>query len=337
LAYNITLIPGDGIGPEVIKAARIVLEASGVKINWEIVEAGEEVIQKFGTPLPNYVIDSIKKNKVALKGPITTPIGTGFRSVNVALRQTLELYANIRPVKSYKGVPSRYSDIDLVIVRENTEDLYAGIEHKIGEDAAESIKIITRKASERIARFAFKLAKREKRKKVTVVHKANIMKYTDGLFLECVRKVSQEYPEIVFEEMIVDAMSMKLVQVPNNYDVLVMPNLYGDILSDLAAGLVGGLGMVPGANIGDKEAVFEPVHGSAPKHKGKFVANPTATILAGVMMLKYLGESKAADRVEKAVVKVLEEGKYLTRDLGGNTGTIEYAKAVIDVIAKGDK
>jgi len=332
LTCNITLIPGDGIGPEVIKAARIVLEASGVKINWEIVEAGEEVIQKFGTPLPNYVIDSIKKNKVALKGPITTPIGTGFRSVNVALRQTLELYANIRPVKSYKGVPSRYSDIDLVIVRENTEDLYAGIEHKIGEDAAESIKIITRKASERIARFAFKLTKREKRKKVTVVHKANIMKYTDGLFLECVRKVSQEYPEIVFEEMIVDAMSMKLVQVPNNYDVLVMPNLYGDILSDLAAGLVGGLGVVPGANIGGKEAVFEPVHGSAPKHKGKFVANPTATILAGVMMLKYLGESKAADRVEKAVVKVLEEGKYLTRDLGGNTGTVEYAKAVIDAM-----
>jgi isocitrate dehydrogenase (NAD+) len=337
LAYNITLIPGDGIGPEVIKAARIVLEASGVKINWEIVEAGEEVIQKFGTPLPNYVIDSIKKNKVALKGPITTPIGTGFRSVNVALRQTLELYANIRPIKSYKGVPSRYSDIDLVIVRENTEDLYAGIEHKIGEDAAESIKIITRKASERIARFAFELTKREKRKKVTVVHKANIMKYTDGLFLECVRKVSQEYPEIVFEEMIVDAMSMKLVQVPNNYDVLVMPNLYGDILSDLAAGLVGGLGVVPGANIGDKEAVFEPVHGSAPKHKGKFIANPTATILAGVMMLKYLGENKAADRVEKAVVKVLEEGKYLTRDLGGNTGTIEYAEAVIDAITKGDK
>ncbi|MBA3062999.1 MAG: isocitrate/isopropylmalate dehydrogenase family protein [Atribacteria sp.] len=332
MTCNITLIPGDGIGPEVIKAARIVLEASGVKINWEIVEAGEEVIQKFGTPLPNYVIDSIKKNKVALKGPITTPIGTGFRSVNVALRQTLELYANIRPVKSYKGVPSRYSDIDLVIVRENTEDLYAGIEHKIGEDAAESIKIITRKASERIARFAFKLTRREKRKKVTVVHKANIMKYTDGLFLECVRKVSQEYPEIVFEEMIVDAMSMKLVQVPNNYDVLVMPNLYGDILSDLAAGLVGGLGVVPGANIGDKEAVFEPVHGSAPKHKGKFVANPTATILAGVMMLKYLGESKAADRVEKAVVKVLEEGKYLTRDLGGNTGTVEYAKAVMDAM-----
>jgi len=332
LAYNITLIPGDGIGPEVIGAAKMVLDSSGVKINWEIVEAGEEVIQKFGTPLPNCVIDSIKKNKVALKGPITTPIGTGFRSANVALRQTLELYANIRPVKSYKGVPSRYSAIDLVIVRENTEDLYAGIEHKIGEDAAESIKIITRKASERIARFAFKLTKREKRKKVTVVHKANIMKYTDGLFLECVRKVSQEYPEIVFEEMIVDVMSMKLVQVPNNYDVLVMPNLYGDILSDLAAGLVGGLGVVPGANIGDKEAVFEPVHGSAPKHKGKFVANPTATILAGVMMLKYLGESKAADRVEKAIVKVLEEGEKTTKDLGGNAGTLEYTEAIINAL-----
>jgi len=332
LAYNITLIPGDGIGPEVIKAARIVLEASGVKINWEIVEAGEEVIQKFGTPLPNYVIDSIKKNKVALKGPITTPIGTGFRSVNVALRQKLELYANIRPVKSYKGVPSRYSDIDLVIVRENTEDLYAGIEHKIGEDAAESIKIITRKASERIAKFAFELAIKEERRKVTVVHKANIMKYTDGLFLECVRKVSQEYPEIVFEEMIVDAMSMKLVQVPNNYDVLVMPNLYGDILSDLAAGLVGGLGVVPGANRGDNEAVFEPVHGSAPKHKGKFIANPTASILAGVMMLKHLGESKAANRVEKAVKKVLKEGKKTTKDLGGNSGTLEYTQAIIDIL-----
>ena len=332
MAYNITLIPGDGIGPEVIKAARIVLEASGVKINWEIVEAGEEVIQKFGTPLPNYVIDSIKKNKVALKGPITTPIGTGFRSVNVALRQKLELYANIRPVKSYKGVPSRYSDIDLVIVRENTEDLYAGIEHKIGEDAAESIKIITRKASERIAKFAFELAIKEERRKVTVVHKANIMKYTDGLFLECVRKVSQEYPEIVFEEMIVDAMSMKLVQVPNNYDVLVMPNLYGDILSDLAAGLVGGLGVVPGANIGDNEAVFEPVHGSAPKHKGKFIANPTASILAGVMMLKHLGESKAANRVEKAVKKVLKEGKKTTKDLGGNSGTLEYTQAIIDIL-----
>ena len=332
MAYNITLIPGDGIGPEVIKAARMVLEVSGVKINWEVVEAGEEVIQKFGTPLPQYVIDSIKKNKVALKGPITTPIGTGFRSVNVQLRHLLNLYANVRPVKSYKGVPSRYSDIDLVIVRENTEDLYAGIEHKVGEDAAESIKIITRKASERIAKFAFRLAKSEKRKKVTVVHKANIMKYTDGLFLDCVRKIAQNYPEIILEEMIVDVMSMKLVQVPNNYEILVMPNLYGDILSDLAAGLVGGLGVAPGANIGDEEAVFEPVHGSAPKHKGKFIVNPTATILAGVMMLKYLGESKAAVRIEKAVAKVLEEGKKMTYDFGGNTGTIEYAQVVAEAI-----
>ncbi|MCK4241689.1 MAG: isocitrate/isopropylmalate dehydrogenase family protein [Candidatus Atribacteria bacterium] len=331
MAYNITLIPGDGIGPEVTDAAKMVLEVSGVKINWEIVEAGEKAIQKYGTPLPDYVIDSIKKNKVALKGPITTPVGAGFRSVNVALRQALKLYANVRPVKSYKGVPSRYTDVDLVIVRENTEDLYAGIEHMIGEDAAESIKIITRKASERIAKFAFELAKKEKRKKVTVVHKANIMKYTDGLFLDCAKKISQYYPEIVFEEMIVDAMSMKLVQMPQDYEVLVMPNLYGDILSDLAAGLVGGLGVVPGANIGDEEAVFEPTHGSAPG-LGVNAANPTATILSGVMMLRYLGERKAADRIEKAVAKVLEEGKDVTRDLGGNTGTMEYTKAVIDAL-----
>jgi len=331
MAYNITLIPGDGIGPEVTKAAKIVLEASGVNINWEIVEAGEKVIKKYGTPLPDYVIDSIKRNKVALKGPVTTPVGTGFRSINVALRQALNLYANVRPVKSYKGVPSRYKNIDLVIVRENTEGLYMGIEHMVGEDAAESIKIITRKASERIVKFAFELTNKEKRKKVTVVHKANIMKYTDGLFLNCAKKISQEYPEIVFEEMIVDAMSMKLVQIPQDYEVLVMPNLYGDILSDLAAGLVGGLGIVPGANIGEKEAVFEPTHGSAPELNSN-MANPTATILSGVMMLKYLRESKAADRVGKAVIKVLEEGKYLTCDLGGNTGTIEYAGAIIDTI-----
>jgi len=332
LAYNITLIPGDGIGPEVIGAAKMVLEASGVNINWEIVEAGEKAIQKYGTPLPNYVIDSIKKNKVTLKGPITTPVGAGFRSVNVALRQALKLYANVRPVKSYKGVPSRYTDVDLVIVRENTEGLYAGIEHMIGEDAAESIKIITRKASERIARFAFELARREERRKVTAVHKANIMKYTDGLFLNCVKKISQKYPEIIFEDMIVDAMSMKLVQTPQDYEVLVMPNLYGDILSDLAAGLVGGLGVVPGANIGDKETVFEPVHGSAPKGLEPNMANPTAAILSGVMMLKYLGESKAADKVEKAVEKVLEEGEKTTKDLGGHAGTAEYTQAVIDVI-----
>ena len=331
MTYNITLIPGDGIGPQVTEAAKMVLDASGVEINWEIVEAGEKVIEKYGTPLPDYVIDSIKRNRVALKGPVTTPAGTGFRSINVALRQALKLYANVRPVKSYKGVPSRYKNIDLIIVRENTEGFYAGIEHMVGEDAAESIKIITRKASERIAKFAFELARKEERRKVTAVHKANIMKCTDGLFLDCVRKVSQEYPEIIFEDVIVDAMSMKLVQIPQDYEVLVMPNLYGDILSDLAAGLVGGLGVVPGANIGDREVVFEPVHGSAPELSPD-TANPTATILSGVMMLKYLGESKAADRVEKAVEKVLKKGKKTTKDLGGSAGTLEYTKAIIDIL-----
>lgn len=331
MTYNITLIPGDGIGPQVTEAAKMVLDAAGVEINWEIVEAGEKVIEKYGTPLPDYVIDSIKRNRVALKGPVRTPVGTGFRSINVALRQALNLYANVRPVKSYKGVLSRYKNIDLVIVRENTEDLYMGIEHMVGEDAAESIKIITRKASERIAKFAFELARKEKRKKVTAVHKANIMKYTDGLFLDCVRKISQEYPEIIFEDVIVDAMSMKLVQTPQDYEVLVMPNLYGDILSDLAAGLVGGLGVVPGVNIGEKEAVFEPAHGSAPELSSN-IANPTATILSGIMMLRYLGEREAADRVEKAVTKILKDGKKLTPDLGGNTGTAEYTKAVIDAM-----
>lgn len=327
--YKVTLIPGDGIGPEVVEAAKMVIDASGVNIEWEVVEAGEKCIEKYGTPLPEAVIESIKKNKVALKGPITTPVGTGFRSVNVALRQALNLYANVRPVKTYEGVPSRYSNIDLVIVRENTEDLYAGIEHNVGEDAAESIKIITRKASERIVRFAFDLARREQRKKVTAVHKANIMKLTDGLFLDCARKVAQDYPDIIFEDMIVDAMSMKLVQVPENYDVLVMPNLYGDILSDLAAGLVGGLGIAPGANIGEDGAVFEPIHGSAPKRAGQNMANPTATILSGVMMLKYLGEIDAANKIENAIAKVIKEGKMVTYDLGGSTGTKEFAEAVI--------
>jgi len=331
LTYNITLIPGDGIGPEVTEAAKMVLEASGVEINWEIVEAGEKVIEKYGTPLPDYVIDSIKRNRVALKGPVTTPVGTGFRSINVALRQALKLYANVRTVKSYKGVPSRYKNIDLVIVRENTEGLYMGVEHMVGEDAAESIKIITRKASERIAKFAFELARKEERKKVTAVHKANIMKCTDGLFLDCVRKVSQEYPEIILEDVIVDAMSMKLVQTPQDYEVLVMPNLYGDILSDLAAGLVGGLGVVPGVNIGDREVVFEPVHGSAPELSSN-IANPTATILSGIMMLRYLEEKDAADRVEKAVAKILKNGKKLTPDLGGNVGTLEYTEEIINAL-----
>ena len=329
MAYRITLIPGDGIGPEVTEAARRVLDASGVKIEWEVVEAGEKVMGQYGTPLPDHVLESVKRNKVALKGPITTPVGTGFRSVNVALRQALNLYANVRPVKSYEGVPSRYTNVDLIIVRENTEDLYAGIEYMAGDDAAVGVKIITRKASERIVRYAFELARREKRRKVTAVHKANIQKLTDGLFLECARKVAQDYPDIEFEDMIVDAMSMKLVQSPENYDVLVMPNMYGDILSDLAAGLVGGLGIAPGANIGEDGAVFEPIHGSAPKRAGQNLANPTATILSGVMMLRYLGELEAADRVEKAVAKVIKEGKEVTYDLGGSTGTREFADAVI--------
>ncbi|ABP66370.1 Isocitrate dehydrogenase (NAD(+)) [Caldicellulosiruptor saccharolyticus DSM 8903] len=329
MSYTITLIPGDGIGPEVTDAARRVLNASGVKIEWEVVEAGEKVMQEHGTPLPDYVLESIKKNKVALKGPITTPVGTGFRSVNVALRQALNLYANVRPVKSYEGVPARYTNVDLIIVRENTEDLYAGIEYMAGDDAAVGVKIITRKASERIVRYAFELARRERRRKVTAVHKANIQKLTDGLFLDVARKVAQDYPDIEFEDMIVDAMSMKLVQSPENYDVLVMPNMYGDILSDLAAGLVGGLGIAPGANIGEDGAVFEPIHGSAPKRAGQNMANPTATILSGVMMLRYLGELEAADRVEKAVAKVIKEGKEVTYDLGGSTGTKEFADAVI--------
>ena len=332
MKYTITLIPGDGIGPEVTSAARMVLEASGVNINWEIVEAGEKVIKKYGTPLPKHLLDNIRKNKVVLKGPVTTPIGGGFRSINVTLRKSLDLYANVRPIKNYPGIPSKYSDIDLVIVRENTEGLYSGIEHMVGEDAAESIKVITRKASKRISKFAFDLARNERRKKVTVVHKANIMKCTDGLFLACAKEVAQKYPEIIFEEMIVDAMSMKLVQMPQDYEILVMPNLYGDILSDLSAGLVGGLGVVPGMNVGDETVVFEPVHGTAPKGLKAHSANPTATILSGVMMLRHLGEKNAADRIEKAMMRVLKEGKIITPDLGGKADTIKYTRAIIEIL-----
>ncbi|MBE6042800.1 MAG: isocitrate dehydrogenase (NAD(+)) [Clostridium thermopalmarium] len=329
MSYNITLIPGDGIGPEVMKAARDVINAAGVKINWEIVDAGEGVIEEYGTPLPDHVIDSIKRNKIAIKGPVTTPVGKGFRSVNVGLRQALNLYANVRPVKTYKGIPSRYDNVDLIIVRENTEDLYAGIEHNVGDSAAESIKIITKKASDRIVEFAFDLAKKQGRKKVTAVHKANIMKLSDGLFLKCAREVAESNKDIEFSDMIVDAMSMRLVQSPEKYDVLVMPNLYGDILSDMAAGLVGGLGVVPGANIGDDMAVFEAVHGSAPDIAGQNIANPTAAILTGVMMLKHLGEFEAAERIDKALSKVLEEGKILTFDLGGNAKTTEFTGEII--------
>lgn len=330
MTHNITLILGDGIGPEVTMAAKKVLDESGVNIKWDIVKAGSEVVEEYGTPLPDYIIDSIKKNKIALKGPVTTPVGKGFRSVNVTLRKTLNLYANVRPIKTYKGVKSRYKNVDIVVFRENTEDLYAGIEHMVSEDIAESIKIISKKASDRIVKFAFEYAKDNNRRKVTAVHKANIMKLSDGLFLKCARNIAKEYKEIEFEDVIVDAMSMKLVLNPENYDLLVMPNLYGDILSDMASGLVGGLGLVPGANIGEDYAIFEPAHGSAPDIAGTGKANPTAAILSGVMMLKHIKEFDSADKIEKAVQKVLADGRCVTCDLGGSASTSEFTSAIIE-------
>jgi isocitrate dehydrogenase (NAD+) len=334
MAYPVTLIPGDGIGPELAEATRRVLDASGVAFEWEVVDAGEAVMERYGTPLPDHVLESIRRNRVALKGPITTPVGEGFRSVNVTLRQALGLYANLRPGRSIPGIESRYQGVDLVIVRENTEDLYAGIEHRVGPDAAESIKIITRAASERIARFAFEYAVANGRRKVTAVHKANIMKLTDGLFLESCRTVAAGYEgRIEFEDRIVDNMCMQLVQKPELYDVLVLPNLYGDIVSDLVAGLVGGLGVAPGANIGTEAAVFEAVHGSAPKYAGQNKANPTALMLSGVLMLRHLGETEAARRVEEALLAVIAEGRAVTYDLGGSAGTSEMADAVVDRLA----
>jgi len=330
MAQRVTLIPGDGIGPELAEAARRVLDASGIVFDWEVVDAGEAVTAEYGTPLPEHVLESISRNRVALKGPITTPVGEGFRSVNVKLRQELGLYANLRPARSIAGIESRYEDVDLVIVRENTEDLYGGIEHMVGPDAAESIKIITRGASERIARFAFEYAVANNRRKVTAVHKANIMKLTDGLFLDACRHVAADYADrIEFEDRIVDNMCMQLVQKPELYDVLVLPNLYGDIVSDLAAGLVGGLGVAPGANIGPDAAVFEAVHGSAPKYAGLNKANPTALILSGVLMLRHLGHLVAAERVEHALREVIAEGTHLTYDLGGTAGTSDFADAVV--------
>jgi isocitrate dehydrogenase (NAD+) len=334
MAHRVTLIPGDGIGPELAEATRRVLDATGVAFEWEVVEAGEATIATKGTPLPDEVLESIRRNKVALKGPITTPVGSGFRSVNVGLRQALNLYANLRPARSMQGVQSRYEDVDLVIVRENTEDLYAGIEHMVGRDAAESIKIITRAASERIARFAFEYAVANGRHKVTAVHKANIMKLSDGLFLEACRTVAEGYADrIEFEDRIVDNMCMQLVQKPEMYDVLVLPNLYGDIVSDLAAGLVGGLGVAPGANIGEDGAVFEPVHGSAPKYAGQNKANPTALILSGALMLRHLGYAAEGERVERAVREVIAAGRRTTYDLGGDAGTSEFGDAVIERLA----
>jgi isocitrate dehydrogenase (NAD+) len=335
LTYTVTLIPGDGIGPELADATTTVLEATGLKFEWQRVDAGESQIAAHGTPLPDAVLESIRETRVALKGPITTPIGEGFRSVNVTLRQALDLYANLRPARSMKGVETRYEGVDLIIVRENTEDLYAGIEHRVGKDAAESIKIITRAASERIARFAFDYAIANGRHKITAVHKANIMKLSDGLFLESCRTVAAQYEGkgIEFEDRIVDNMCMQLVQKPELYDVMVLPNLYGDIVSDLCAGLVGGLGVAPGANIGENAAVFEPVHGSAPKYAGLDVANPTALILSGAMMLRHLGETAAAERVEKAVRDVIAAGQTVPRDLGGRAGTRAFGQAVAERVA----
>jgi len=334
MSHTVTLIPGDGIGPELAEATRRVLDASGVSFDWEVQDAGEGVMAQYGTPLPDHVLESIRRNKVAIKGPITTPVGSGFRSVNVTLRQVLGLYANLRPARSIKGLESRYDDVDLVIVRENTEDLYAGIEHMVGPDAAESIKIITRAASERIARFAFDYAVANGRHKVTAVHKANIMKLSDGLFLESCATVAKDYADKVeFEDRIVDNMCMQLVQKPELYDVMVLPNLYGDIVSDLVAGLVGGLGVVPGANIGEKAAVFEAVHGSAPDIAGRNLANPLALIRSAVLMMQYLGEDAVAARIEGAITRVVSDNGQLTRDLGGTCTTTEFTELLVAEIA----
>ena len=326
---TVTLIPGDGIGPEITNSVTEILKAAGAQIEWDIQTAGADVAEKEGTPLPDRVIESIKRNKVALKAPVTTPIGKGFRSVNVQLRKALDLYSNLRPCKNIDGIKTRYDNVDLVIVRENTEDLYAGIERQIDEDTAESIKIITRKASLRIAEFAFDYAVKNNRKLVTAVSKANICKLTDGLFLNCAREVAQKYPNIEYREILVDNLCMQLVQNPEKFDVLVLPNLYGDIVSDLCAGLIGGLGVAQGANIGLNAAVFEPVHGSAPDIKGQNKANPTALLLSAIEMLKYIGQKDTALAIEKALYKTIKDGIALTADLGGNSSTNQFTKAVI--------
>jgi len=330
---RVTLIPGDGVGPSLVQAAVAVLEAAGAEIEWDPQEAGADVMDKYGTPLPGAVLDNIRENGIAYKGPITTPVGSGFRSVNVALRKELDLYACVRPAFYIKGVKTLYRDIDLVVVRENMEDLYAGIEHMVTPDVAESVKVITRRGSERIARFAFEYVRRYRRTKLTVVHKANIMKMTDGLFLDTTRTIAKEYPDIEFEERIVDNMCMQLVQKPQLYDVMVMPNLYGDLLSDLCAGLIGGLGIAPSSNLGDGElAVFEPAHGSAPKYTGLDKVDPTAQILSGYLMLKHIGQSEAAGRVLDGVSAVIGEGKVVTYDIGGDARTSEMARAIIKAI-----
>jgi isocitrate dehydrogenase (NAD+) len=329
MKHTITLIPGDGIGPEVASNVVRIVEASGVEIQWETHYAGAQALEKFGSTLPTELLESIKRNKVALKGPVTTPVGKGFASVNVGLRKTLDLYANLRPVRALPNVPCRYPELDLVIVRENTESLYAGIEHVVVPGVVESIKIITEKASTRIARFAFEYSRREGRKKVTAVHKANIMKLSDGLFLDCFRNVAKDYPEVEADDKIIDNACMQLVMRPEQFDVMLLENLYGDIVSDLCAGLVGGLGLVPGANIGELGAVFESVHGSAPDIAGQGIANPTALLQSAILMLRYLNEREAADQIEQAMLKVFEEGKVRTKDIGGTAKTAEFADAII--------
>ncbi len=361
MKHTITLIPGDGIGPEVVEATRRVLEATGVEFQWEMVDAGATALEKEGSLLPERLFESIKKNKVALKGPVTTPVGTGFRSVNVALRKALDLYACLRPCRSYQGIPSRYESVDIIVVRENTEDLYAGIEfaegtpeaekllsfisqsqdEKVRRDSGISLKLISRTGTRRITRFAFEYARANGRKKVTAVHKANIMKFSDGLFLEVTREVASTYPDIEFEDILVDNLCAQLVQQSHWFDILVLPNLYGDIVSDLCAGLVGGLGVAPGANIGDEIAVFEPTHGSAPKYTGLNKVNPLATILSGVMMLRYINERAAADRLEAAVAEIVAEGKSVTydlrpgRDSATAVGTSEMADVIITKLSEG--
>jgi len=336
MAYTVTLIPGDGIGAEVSEAMRRVVDATGVQIAWDVQQAGADVIAEHGTPMPDHVVASIRRNRVGIKGPITTPIGAGFRSVNVTLRQRLDLYANLRPAKTIQGVAAAFENVDLVVVRENTQGMYVGIEHEvIAGEAAEAIRIITRRASERIVRFAFEYARANGRKLVTAVHKGNILKITDGLFLRTAQEVAAQYPDIAFNDRIVDNCAMQLVQRPHEYDVLVTTNLFGDILSDLCSGLVGGLGVAPGANIGDGIALFEPVHGSAPKYTGQNKVNPTATIRSGAMMLRYLGEAEAADRIEAAVAQVIGAGRQVTYDLKATrddptaVGTREMADAII--------
>jgi isocitrate dehydrogenase (NAD+) len=355
MAYRVTLIPGDGTGPEIAEATRRALEGTGVEFDWDVQDVGADIMEKEGTPLPDRVIESLRTNKVGIKGPVTTPIGSGFRSVNVSLRKQLDLYACLRPCKYYPGVKTPTPNVDLVVVRENTEDLYAGIEFEKGSpeidmirtivqdsgtdfraDSGLSLKVISETGTRRIVKFAFEYAKENGRKKVTAVSKANIMKFTDGLFYDVAREVAKDYPDIEYEEYLIDALCMQLVLRPHNYDVLVLPNLYGDIISDLCAGLMGGLGVAPGANIGDDAALFEPIHGSAPKYTGQNKVNPMAMMFSGVLMLRYLKETAAADRLEQAMASIIEEGKYVTYDMKADRndptaiGTSEVADAIIE-------